>query len=82
LIIQTLFLRGTFKGKVIDNTTPEELKVWLSAIQMIRPFEVMIYTISRDTPEGKGDLSKVPLKELNRIARMVNRLGIKTSVSD
>ncbi len=40
----------------------------------------MIYTISRDTPEG-GQLGKVPLAELKRIARLVNQLGIKTSVS-
>jgi len=80
LIIQTLFLRGTFEGKVIDNTTPEEISAWLNAVEKIRPSEVMIYTISRDTPEG-GDLHKVPLSELNRIASLVNELGIKTQVS-
>ncbi len=80
LIIQTLFLRGSFKGKVIDNTTPVEIDAWLKAIEIIKPYEVMIYTISRDTPEG-GQLSKVSLTELRRIAGMVNSLGIKTSVS-
>ena len=80
LIIQTLFLRGTFKGKVIDNTTPEEIETWLKAIEMIKPSEVMIYTISRDTPEG-GQLSKVPLGELKHIAGLVKQLGIKASVS-
>ena len=80
LIIQTLFLRGTYKGKNIDNTTPEELEAWLKAIEMIKPYEVMIYTISRDTPDG-GRLAKVPLSELKRIASLVDRLGIKTSVS-
>lgn len=80
LIIQTLFLRGSYKGKIIDNTTPEEIEAWLKAIGMIKPYEVMIYTISRDTPDG-GELSKVPLTELNRIAGLVNRMGIKTSVS-
>jgi wyosine [tRNA(Phe)-imidazoG37] synthetase (radical SAM superfamily) len=80
LIIQTLFLRGTFKGKVIDNTTPEEIETWLKAIEMIKPCEVMIYTISRDTPEG-GQLSKVPLGELKHIAGLVKQLGIKASVS-
>jgi wyosine [tRNA(Phe)-imidazoG37] synthetase (radical SAM superfamily) len=80
LIIQTLFLRGSYNGKVIDNTTPEEIDAWLKAIEMIKPFEVMIYTISRDTPEG-GQFLKVSLARLKRIAGMVNRLGIKTSVS-
>ncbi|HBE40371.1 MAG TPA: radical SAM protein, partial [Bacteroidales bacterium] len=80
LIIQTLFLRGTYNGRVIDNTTPEELYAWLKAIEKIKPSEVMIYTISRDTPEG-GDLHKVPYEDLKRIASMVNDLGIKTQVS-
>lgn len=80
LIVQTLFLRGTFKGKTIDNTTKEEITAWLKAIEMIRPSEVMIYTISRDTPEG-GQLSKIPLSELKQIASLVNDLGIKTQVS-
>ncbi len=40
----------------------------------------MIYTISRDTPQG-GQLQKVPLAELKRIAAMVKKLGIKTRVS-
>jgi wyosine [tRNA(Phe)-imidazoG37] synthetase (radical SAM superfamily) len=80
LIVQTLFLRGSFKGKIIDNTTPEEINAWLKAIEKIRPAEVMIYTFSRDTPEG-GELAKVPLKELKYIASLVNNLGIKTQVS-
>jgi len=80
LIIQTLFLRGTYKGKDIDNTTPDEINAWLKAIRIIKPSEVMIYTISRDTPEG-GQLNKVSLKELRHIAKLVNKLGIETRVS-
>jgi len=80
LIIQTLFIRGSYKGKNIDNTTPEEINEWLKALNKIRPAEVMIYTISRDTPEG-GDLAKVPLRDLKHIASLVNKLGIKTQVS-
>jgi wyosine [tRNA(Phe)-imidazoG37] synthetase (radical SAM superfamily) len=80
LIVQTLFLRGTYKGKTIDNTTPEEIEAWLKAIEKIRPSEVMIYTISRDTPEGSL-LRKVPLSELKHIASLVNKLGIETQIS-
>ena len=80
LIIQTLFLRGSYKGKHIDNTTPAEIGAWLKALEMIKPSEVMIYTISRDTPDG-GELKKVPLPELKRIAAMVKSLGIETRVS-
>ncbi len=81
LIIQTLFLRGTYKTRVIDNTTPPELNAWLDALKKIKPSEVMIYTISRDTPPEGGRLNKVPAGELREIASMVEKLGIKTQVS-
>lgn len=80
LIIQTLFLRGTYNDIVIDNTTPVEINAWLKAIERIRPSEVMIYTISRDTPAG-GQLNKVPVRELRDIAALVEKMGIKTQVS-
>ena len=63
-------------GFEIDNTTPEEINAWLKAIGRIRPSEVMIYTISRDTPEG-GQLNKVPARELRQIADMVEQLVLK-----
>lgn len=80
VIIQTMFLRGEYKGRIIDNTTPEELSAWLKAIETIKPSEVMIYTISRDTPEG-GKLIKVPEKELRAIAEIVEKAGFRTQVS-
>lgn len=80
LIIQTLFLRGKYKDTAIDNTTKVETDAWLKAIERIKPSEVMIYTISRDTPAG-DNLEKVPVDELNRIASLVEKLGIKTQVS-
>jgi wyosine [tRNA(Phe)-imidazoG37] synthetase (radical SAM superfamily) len=80
LIIQTLFLRGRYQGKIIDNTTPIEIDAWLEAIARINPLEVMIYTIARDTPVG-GLLMKIPLEELEYIASRVEKLGIRTQVS-
>jgi len=80
LIIQTLFLRGIHNGKVVDNTTRIEIREWLKALERIKPSEVMIYTISRDTPEG-ARLKKVPLNELKEIAALVESIGIRTQVS-
>lgn len=80
VIIQTLFLRGSHEGKKIDNTTPVEINAWLKALERIMPSEVMIYTISRDTPEG-SNLKKIPLHELKTIAASVELMGIKTQVS-
>jgi len=79
LIIQTLFIRGEYKGKKIDNTTEEELALWLQHVKKIQPREVMIYTISRDTPIET--LKKIELKELERIAKMVEAEGFSTQIS-
>jgi wyosine [tRNA(Phe)-imidazoG37] synthetase (radical SAM superfamily) len=79
-IIQTLFVRGECDGRKVDNTTAGEITAWLSALDRLRPQQVMIYTIHRDTPLG-NKLIKVPVSELNTLARKVNELGIATSVS-
>lgn len=80
VIIQTLFLTGKYNGNDIDNTTDIEIKAWLEAIKRINPSEVMIYTISRDTPDGAG-LEKVPVTKLKRIAEKVGSMGIIAKVS-
>lgn len=79
-ILQTLFVRGTFNGIPVDNTTPEELAAWLDAINELKPQSVMVYTIARDTPLGNA-LHKVPAAELKEIASMVESLGIPVTVS-
>lgn len=76
--LQTLFLTGHYNGAVVDNTTPQELDAWLSLVERLRPRDVMIYTIDRETPAS--DLHKVPLDKLQSIAVQVERLGIATQV--
>ena len=80
LIIQTMFIRGNFKGNIIDNTTEPELKAWIAILQQIRPRQVMIYTIARDTPAN--DLWKVSTEELETIAaQVINETGLEVQVS-
>lgn len=79
LIIQTMFLRGEYDGRVVDNTTEREVAAWLELVREIAPRQVMIYTIDRDTPAE--NLSKVPVEELRSIARRVEALGIACSVA-
>ena len=79
VIIQTLFLRGNYKDKIIDNTTLEELTEWLKLLAVIKPSQVMIYTIDRDTPVA--GLEKVKLEELQKIADRVREIGFKVQVS-
>jgi wyosine [tRNA(Phe)-imidazoG37] synthetase (radical SAM superfamily) len=78
-ILQTMFLRGECNGVWIDNTTPEELSKWIEVASLLRPREVMIYTIDRETP-AQG-LQKIPLYELEQIASKVKQMGIPVKVS-
>ncbi len=79
VIIQTLFVRGEFKNERVDNTTEEEISAWLKLLRKIKPRQVMIYTIDRDTPtEG---LERIPVVELEGIAKKIRNLGFKVQVS-
>ncbi len=77
LIVQTMFLRGEYNGKTVDNTTPKELEAWLGLIKEIAPKKVMIYTIDRDTPVET--LRKVPAAELESICAKVRAIGVECS---
>ena len=79
VIIQTLFLRGNFKGETIDNTTEAELSEWLKRIAEVKPSQVMIYTIDRDTPAT--GLEKIKLDELELIASRAREIGFDVQVS-
>ena len=79
VIIQTMFLRGTYKGEIIDNSTKEEIAAWLKLIAEIKPSQVMIYTIDRDTPAS--GLEKIKIEELQQIAEQLSELGFLVQVS-
>ncbi len=79
LIVQTLFTRGEHNGVCVDNTTAEEVSLWLDALCRIKPHQVMIYTIDRETPEHS--LVRIPLSELEGIAEQVKALGFDVSVA-
>ena len=78
LIIQTLFVRGEYKGNIIDNTRPAEIEAWLKLVKKINPEYVMIYSFERGTA-AKG-LEKIPENELKIIAEKVEATGVKTEV--
>ena len=79
LIVQTLFMKGTFEGENVDNTTDEYVLPWLEVVKEIAPRQVMIYTIDRETPAP--DLLKATHEELDRIGELVREAGIPCSVS-
>lgn len=78
-IVQTMMLRGSYNGKQIDNTTPEEIDALCRAYQLIRPKSVMLYSIDRRTPAQQ--LEKVPHDELEAIADRFRACGIEVSVA-
>ncbi len=77
MILQTMFLRGTCNGMPVDNATEEEIAAWLRIVAAIRPRQVMVYSLDRDTP--CKTLEKVPREELQAIAARVEILGIPCS---
>ena len=78
-IIQTMMLRGEHEGKVIDNTTDDEINALIDAYKKIAPKEVMLYSIDRSTPEE--NLKKVEIDELRKIAERFEAAGIKVQVN-
>lgn len=79
LIIQTMFLRGEIDGKSVDNTTEEEIKGWIDALKKIKPKQVMVYTIDRETP--LKELKKVSKEALDAIADRARKEGFDVTVS-
>ena len=79
VIIQTMFMRGEYKGESIDNTGNEYVYPWLEAIKEIAPQQVMIYTIDRETPiQG---LQKATHEQLDSIRDRVIAQGIPCTAS-
>ena len=78
-IIQTMFLKGSYLGKDMDNTSDEFVLPWLEAVKEIAPSQVMIYTIDRETPDH--DLQKATHEELDRIVELIKRTGIPATAS-
>jgi wyosine [tRNA(Phe)-imidazoG37] synthetase (radical SAM superfamily) len=79
MILQTMFLRGEYRGQKIDNTSDEEVEAWLKAVKEINPKEITIYSIDRDTPAP--DLQKVSKEDLEKIADKARALGYKVQVA-
>lgn len=78
VVIQTLFLRGEYKGDKFDNTTDEEVSAWIELVKKINPSDVMIYSLERDTPTE--NLETIPTEKLEEISQRLQKEGIKASV--
>lgn len=79
VIIQTMFMKGQADGVDISNVKEEYIEPWLKAVERIKPMEVMVYTIDRETP-AKG-LLKATHEELDGIRDRVTAMGIPCTAS-
>lgn len=62
-ILQTMFL----KSKDFDSSAPEVLEGWMDIVRVLKPREVMVYTIDRPTPEE--GLKKFSVEEMRRLVQ-------------
>jgi wyosine [tRNA(Phe)-imidazoG37] synthetase (radical SAM superfamily) len=76
IVLQSMFVRDP--GRRLDNTSTARLDRWLDAVVRIRPQAVHIYSIDREP--AWYQLKSVPVEELRRIARRVERVGIPALV--
>ena len=73
-ILQTIF----FKGSGYDMLDPERVRRWYGIVRRVRPREIMMYTIDRDTPEH--GLEKVSVEEMAKIAGPLEKEGFMVQI--
>ena len=80
-----MFMRGMLKEsgdrlqESVDNTSDTFVNPWLEAVKEIKPQQVMIYTIDRETPTQ--GLLKATHEQLDLIRDRVIAAGIPCSAS-
>lgn len=80
VIIQTMFMAGRLAdGTSVDNTSERFLQPWIAALHRIKPAQVMIYTIDRETPTA--GLEKASRETLDAIGERLKGEGFCVSVS-
>jgi wyosine [tRNA(Phe)-imidazoG37] synthetase (radical SAM superfamily) len=79
LIVQTMFVKGSYNGVEFDNTSESEINALIEVIATIKPAQMMIYTIARDTPIQS--IQKISQSKLKEIASKIEKLGIPVSIS-
>lgn len=62
-VLQTMFL----KSRYFDSSDPVLLNAWMDIVRLLRPREVMVYTIDRETPEQ--DLVKFTAEQMGELVK-------------
>ena len=73
-ILQTMFLHSDD----FDSHTEEALEGWRNIVRKLRPREVMVYTIDRETPDKM--LSKCTVEEMENFVRPLTDEGFTIQI--
>lgn len=78
-ILQTMFLKGTYKGVTFDNSADGYAQSWQKTVLELKPRKVMLYSIDRETPEQ--GLEKVTPERMKQIAAPLEEAGIDVQIN-
>lgn len=73
-ILQTMFLRSP----EFDTAAPEALHKWMNIVRELRPREIMVYTIDRETPDKS--LAKYTVEEMTALVQPLLDEGFKIQI--
>lgn len=73
-VLQTMFLRSAD----VDTASPEALSRWMDIVREVRPREIMVYTIDRETPDKT--LGKYTVEEMTAFVQPLIDEGFKVQV--
>lgn len=73
-ILQTMFL----KSPEFNTTTPEMLGKWMDIVRLLKPREIMVYTIDRETPDKR--LAKCTVEEMTSYVKPLIEEGYKIQI--
>lgn len=73
-VLQTMFLRS----EEFDTAEPQALAAWMDIVRELRPREVMVYTIDRETPDKS--LGKYTIEEMTAFVQPLLDEGFKIQI--
>ena len=73
-VLQTMFLRSP----EFDTAAPEALAAWMDIVRELKPREVMVYTIDRETPDKS--LAKYTVEEMEEMVKPLVEEGYKIQI--
>jgi wyosine [tRNA(Phe)-imidazoG37] synthetase (radical SAM superfamily) len=73
-VLQTMFLRSP----EFDTTSQEALEGWMNIVREVRPREIMVYTIDRETPDKS--LEKYTVEEMTAFVQPLLDEGFKIQI--